>query len=134
MCLLKMVNCHCFHCFQNLGLESSLTEQLFSQRLIIYATMPMEGNLKKGTKQRLSLRSRLHEGDMRTPRMAEEESILPPEMRSKIWKLFRQIERELEGMYEENIGCKLPPSSLRFSKGQSTFFTFYVLVSVTAKM
>lgn len=66
----------------------------------------MEGNLKKGTKQRLSLRSRLHEGDMRTPRMAEEESILPPEMRSKIWKLFRQIERELEGMYEENIGLQ----------------------------
>ena len=69
-------------------------------------TMPTDGNLKKGTKQRLSIRSRTHEVEMRTPRMAEDESILPPDMRSRLWKLFRQIEGELEGMYEENLACE----------------------------
>ncbi|XP_071489939.1 WD repeat-containing protein 37-like [Diadema antillarum] len=68
--------------------------------------MPTEGGLKKGTKQRLSIRSRTHDAELRTPRMAEDESILPPEMRSRLWKLFRQIEGELEGMYEENIALQ----------------------------
>lgn len=37
----------------------------------------------------------------------DRESSLPPELRSRLWSLFAQIEREFEGVYAENIACKL---------------------------
>ena len=37
----------------------------------------------------------------------ERESSLPPAIRTKLWRLFEQIEREFENMHAENLDCKL---------------------------
>lgn len=37
---------------------------------------------------------------------AERDSALPPPLRSKLWALFEQIEREFENLYAENMDCK----------------------------
>ena len=36
----------------------------------------------------------------------DQESTLPPELRSRLWTLFAQIEREFECVHAENIACK----------------------------
>lgn len=36
----------------------------------------------------------------------DRESSLPPELRSRLWSLFAQIEREFEGVYAENIALQ----------------------------
>ncbi|PIK39223.1 putative WD repeat-containing protein 37 [Apostichopus japonicus] len=38
--------------------------------------------------------------------MSESESILPDALRSKLWKLFSQIEAEFEGVYAENLNLQ----------------------------
>ena len=73
--------------------------------------MPTERSLKKSSKERLSLR-RARDAErgfshQRSRSSEGGESILPPDVRSRLWKLFGQIEHELEGMYAENVACKL---------------------------
>ena len=36
----------------------------------------------------------------------DRETSLPPEVRSRLWTLFAQIEREFECLHAENIACK----------------------------
>lgn len=38
--------------------------------------------------------------------LAERESPLPPTVRSKLWALFEQIEREFENLHAENMDRK----------------------------
>lgn len=67
--------------------------------------MPIETNFKKSGKHRMSGR-RGRDADFSYPRMSESESILPDALRSKLWKLFSQIEAEFEGVYAENLNCE----------------------------
>ncbi|KAJ8035975.1 WD repeat-containing protein 37 [Holothuria leucospilota] len=67
--------------------------------------MPNETNFKKSSKHRVSGR-RGRDGEFTHPRMSETESILPDAMRSKLWKLFSQIEGEFEGIYAENLNLQ----------------------------
>ncbi|XP_071941602.1 WD repeat-containing protein 37-like [Antedon mediterranea] len=69
--------------------------------------MPTEGSMKKASKQRLSIR-RSHssrDGGLRH-RVYENDSILPIEIRSRLQKLFEQIEHEFEGVYAENLALQ----------------------------
>ena len=72
--------------------------------------MPTERSFKKSSKERLSLRrardAERVSGHQRSRSCEGNESILPAEIRTRLWKLFGQIEHELEGMYAENIACK----------------------------
>ncbi len=74
--------------------------------------MPTERSFKKSSKERLSLRrARDAEraaavGHQRSRSCEGNESILPGDVRSRLWKLFGQIEQELEGMYADNVACK----------------------------
>ncbi|XP_033099631.1 WD repeat-containing protein 37-like [Anneissia japonica] len=66
--------------------------------------MPIEGNMKKANKQRLSIR-RSHssrDGGLRH-RVYESDSILPHDIRCRLQKLFQQIEQEFESVYAENL-------------------------------
>ncbi|XP_077993464.1 WD repeat-containing protein 37-like [Glandiceps talaboti] len=70
--------------------------------------MPTEGvqlRPKKANKQRLSIRrtQSSQDGDSDFKRLSEGvESALPPALRSRLWELFAQIEREFESVYAEN--------------------------------
>lgn len=62
--------------------------------------------------KRLSIRRTRSPNRIGAERMRQEaydqdrESSLPPELRSRLWSLFAQIEREIECVYAENIACK----------------------------
>ncbi|XP_072034710.1 WD repeat-containing protein 37-like isoform X2 [Amphiura filiformis] len=74
--------------------------------------MPTERILKKSSKERLSVRrARDAEraaavGHQRSRSCEGSDSNLPGDVRSRLWKLFGQIEQELEGMYAENMALQ----------------------------
>nr|XP_006818173.1 PREDICTED: WD repeat-containing protein 37-like [Saccoglossus kowalevskii] len=71
--------------------------------------MPIEGvqlRQKKTKQQRISVRRTLssQDGDFDLKRLSEGtiDSSLPPALRSRLWELFAQIEREFESVCAEN--------------------------------
>ena len=69
------------------------------------------GSIKIKAK-RLSIRRTRSPNRMTSERLRHEgyeqdrESSLPPELRSRLWSLFSQIEREFECVHAENLACK----------------------------
>ena len=69
------------------------------------------GSIKIKAK-RLSIRRTRSPNRMGSERIRHEgfdqdrESSLPPELRSRLWSLFAQIEREFERVHAENLACK----------------------------
>ena len=72
---------------------------------------PQAGSIKIKAK-RLSIRRTRSPNRMAAEAMRHEgfdqdrESSLPPNLRSRLWTLFAQIEREFECVHAENLACK----------------------------
>lgn len=72
---------------------------------------PQAGSIKIKAK-RLSIRRTRAPNRMASEAIRQEafdqerESPLPPKLRSKLWTLFAQIEREFECIHAENLACK----------------------------